>query len=427
MNGSQAKNDVAVEIPDAFDGLFTPSRYKVYYGGRGSGKSWSMARAAIVDAISGNHLWLCAREFQNSIKDSVYQTLLDQIAGFKLQPFFKATNTEINCLATGSRFIFKGLHHNIHEIKSLEGVDRCWVEEAQNMSAMSLAVLIPTIRRENSEIWFSFNPYDPTDAVFQYFVDNGEDDFAPPPDSIIRKVNWDENPYFPQALEAERLLMLERNPEGYGWVWEGECRSTDETTVFKNVAIDGFESPPIDTPREKVRWRFGADWGFAKDPSTLVRSFIKDGICFVDEEAYGFHVELDALPDLWRQIPGSSTHRVYADSARPETISHLRSKGFDARPCTKYAGSVEEGITYLQNFKKIVVHPRCKNLIRELRLYRWKVTKTTEEITKVPEDKNNHLIDALRYAYDEEINHKSRGLNISTNTVQKFIMGMRRG
>lgn len=410
-----------VEFPPAFQELFRAYRYKVYYGGRGGGKSWAIARYAIIDAITHCHLWLCTREFQSSIKDSVHNLLVAQINSLGLSQWFKVTQSEIICTWTGSRFIFKGLRHNVDEIKSTEGIDRCWVEEAQNMSEESLEILIPTIRREKSELIFSFNPKDATDAVYKKFIDNQEENsWAPPPDSFIRKVNWNENPYFPKVLDLERRWLLEHDPEAYAWVWGGECRVMDETTIFRNIVVEDFESPPIGLPKERVRWRFGADWGFGPDPCTLVRSFVRNGNLYVDQEAYEHGLGLKDLKDFWMRIPGAGRHMIIADNSRPETIVSMADQGFKVKGCKKYSGSIEEGITFLQSFPKIIVHPRCKHLIEEFRLYRWKVEKTSEEVTRKPVDKHNHCIDALRYAYDDSINHKSRGLRISSSVAQRF-------
>lgn len=408
---------INLDFPHKFEGLFQPYSYKVFYGGRGGAKSWSFAQAAVIDAYTHNHLWLCTREFQSSIKDSVYQTIVDMIKHLGLEKWFQVTKAEIRCLLTGSRFIFKGLHHNIMEIKSLEGVDRCWVEEAQNMSKLSLKVLLPTIRKKGSEIWFSFNPYEETDAVYDYFIRR-----PPPEDSIVVKVGWEDNPYFSNTrLEAERLHMLRTDPEGYAWVWGGNCRTMDETTIFRNVKVIGFDSPPINIPRERTLWRFGADWGFSKDPSTLVRTFIKDNDLYVDEEWYGENVEIEDIPNGWRKIEGAENHLIFADNSRPETISHMRRRGFRVRPCTKWQGSLEDGIAYMKKFDNIYVHPRCKHTAQEFRLYRWKVTKTDEEITRKPEDKDNHCIDAIRYSLDAEITHKRRNLDIDPHVADYLL------
>lgn len=410
---------IDVDFPPKFQELFRPHRYKVYYGGRGGGKSWSFARAAILDAYSNRHRWLCTREFQKSVKESVYQILVDTIEELGLRPWFRITLTEIECLLTGSVFTFKGLQHQAQELKSFEGADRVWVEEAQNMSKRSLDILTPTIRRPGSEIWFSFNPYDETDAVYRKFIAN-----EPPEDSIVALVNYSDNPWFPNVLEKERLECLEKSPEDYDWIWKGALRSLDETTIFKSVVVVPFESPAIDIPREEVSWKFGLDFGYAADPSAFIRSFPRDGDCYIDRELISDRkhpVENDDYEKWLEKIPGSRNHRIYGDSSRPETISHIRKFGYNIYPCTKYGGSVEEGIKYLQNFNRIVVHPSCPETASELRRYRWEVKRTTEEITKKPRDKDNHLIDALRYAYDEDINHKRRGLNISNEAVHAFL------
>lgn len=416
-----------VTFPPKFQPLFEPHRYKVYHGGRGGAKSWSFARAAVLDAYTNKHRWLCTREFQNSVKESVYQILVDTIAEFGLTPWFRITLSEIECLLTGSVFTFKGLQHQVQELKSFEGADRVWIEEAQNMSKKSLDILIPTIRKPGSELWFSFNPYDETDAVYQKFIIH-----EPPEDSVVVQVNYYDNPWFPDVLEQERQECLKKNPEDYEWIWEGALRSIDETTIFKNVVIAPFESPAINIPLEQVAWKFGTDFGYANDPSAAVRSFPREGDCFIDRELISKPynvtdgmkyppVEIDDYANWLDKIPGFRSHRSYADSSRPETISHIRRAGYDIYPCTKYSGSVEEGIRFLQNFNRIVVHPSCPNVASELRHYRWEVKKTTEEIMKKPRDKDNHLIDALRYAYDEDINHKRRGLNIANSTVHQFL------
>jgi phage terminase large subunit len=417
---AKVKNIIRTSLPMPFKALGDPARYKVYYGGRGGGKSYSFAKVLMCRAREKKLLILCAREYQNSIADSVYQLLINQAYEMGFADEFNFTKSEIVHNYSGSRFIFKGLHYNIAEIKSTEGVDICWVEEAVRLSRESLDVLIPTIRKEGSELWFSFNPENTHDPIYEKFIIN-----APPPNSVVRKVTFRDNPYFPQVLDDERAWLLQKDPAAYRWVWEGECRELDELNVYHNFVIEGFDSPPIDIPRETVRWRFGADWGFSQDPSTLIRAFSKDGICYIDQEAYGLHVELDDIPAFWDRIPGARTHRIYADNARPETISHMKRRGYNVYPCTKYSGSIEDGIAFLQNFKKIVVHPRCKHTAEEFRLYRWKVNKTMDAITRAPEDRFNHCMDAIRYAWDEEIVHKNKGLNISGTTIGRY-MGSRR-
>jgi phage terminase large subunit len=215
----------------------------------------------------------------------------------------------------GSEFIFKGLRLNIQEIKSTEGIDICWVEEAQSVSQESWEVLIPTIRKEGSEIWISFNPGEATDPTYVRFVLN------PPPNSIVKKVGYQDNPFFPATLEAERLYLKQVDPEAYDHVWEGMPRSISDACILKGkFSVESFETP------EDAHFYYGADWGFAQDPTTLIRSFIHDNKLYIDHEAYGVGIELDDIPDLFDTVPESRDWPIRADDSRPETISYVKKK-----------------------------------------------------------------------------------------------------
>lgn len=204
------------QLPIAFQGLFEPYRYKVFYGGRGGAKSRSFARALLTLAAAGHERVLCGREVQNSIKDSVKRILDDEIQRLGLQDRFISTDFEIRCPDTESLFIFSGLRLNPEKIKSFEGITKCWVEEAETLSEKSLDLLIPTIRDEGSEIWFSFNPARVNGAVYKKFIID-----TPPPRSLVKKVGWRDNPWFPSVLEEERQTMLANDPDKYDHVWEG--------------------------------------------------------------------------------------------------------------------------------------------------------------------------------------------------------------
>jgi Phage terminase large subunit len=232
---------VAIDMPPKFDALMTPARYKVYYGGRGGAKSWSIARALVKLAAEKPLRILCTREFQSSIGDSVYRLICDQIISTGLSSIFDITQASITSSA-GAQFIFKGLRRSIQEIKSMEGIDICWVEEAQTISNASWEILIPTIRKEGSEIWISFNPEDSNDPTYQRFV------VSPPPSAIVEKVGWEDNPHLPATLEAERLYMLEVDPEAYEHVWGGHCRTISDAVIFRNrFEIGDFDEPPPGT------------------------------------------------------------------------------------------------------------------------------------------------------------------------------------
>lgn len=195
--------------------MVEPYRYKVYWGGRGAAKSWNIAIALLALGTKRPLRVLCARELQISITDSVHKLLADLVSMFGLQEFYEVQKTTIIGI-NGTSFLFKGLKHNATEIKSTEGVDICWVEEAEKVSDNSWELLIPTIRKEGSEIWVSFNAKNPTDATYQRFIVNKR------PDSLVKKVSWRDNPFFPKVLDGERLHCLNTDPEAYKHIWEGE-------------------------------------------------------------------------------------------------------------------------------------------------------------------------------------------------------------
>ncbi len=213
------------QFPEKLQSLFEPKRYKVYYGGRGGAKSWGCARALLIKGMEKPMRILCAREIQKTIKDSVHQLLRDQIQEMGLSGFYEVRNTEI-VGTNGTTFGFEGLRHNIAGLKSWEGADICWVEEAQVVSKNSWQILIPTIRRENSEIWVTFNPELEEDETYQRFI------VSPPRDSVIVNINYNDNPWFPEVLRMEMEELKERDYEAYLNVWEGRCKQAVEGAIF---------------------------------------------------------------------------------------------------------------------------------------------------------------------------------------------------
>jgi phage terminase large subunit len=288
----------------------------------------------------------------------------------------------------GTEFLFKGLRANPQEIKSMEGIDICWVEEAQAVSAESWDVLIPTVRKPDSEIWITFNPLDASDPTYQRFVINE------PTDAVVRKVNYNENPYFPDVLRSEMEWLKKRDYQSYLHIWEGEVRKHSNALVFGGR----FTVEDFDTPRD-ARFYHGADWGFAQDPTTLIRCFIDGRRLYIDQEAWGIGVEIDKTPALFDVIESSRRWPIKADCARPETISYMRRQGFNITAAKKWQGSVEDGIEFLKTFD-IVIHPRCQHTIDEFNHYSYKIDKQTDDILPQIVDANNHLCDSLRYSLD---------------------------
>src|SRR6185369_15022252 len=220
-----------VDIPEVFQDLFEPKRYKVYYGGRGGAKSWGFADALLIMGTQRPLRILCARELQKSIADSVHKLLSDQIMSLGLEEFYEIQKTTIIGL-NGTEFLFNGLKHNATEIKSTEGIDICWVEEAEKVSEASWELLIPTIRKEHSEIWISFNTKQPNDATYKRFV------FDAPGNSIVKKVSYKDNPFFPDVLEYERLELQRKDPKAYAHVWEGEFDTRYSGAVYAKWIAD---------------------------------------------------------------------------------------------------------------------------------------------------------------------------------------------
>jgi phage terminase large subunit len=343
----------------------------------------------ILQAIQKPMRVLCARELQTSIRDSVHRLISDQVTAMGLDNHFEIGESFIRT-KIGGEFIFRGLRHNAGEIKSMENIGLCWIEEAQAVSESSWELLIPTIRAPGSEIWLTFNPNEESDPTYQRFVVNA------PPNSLIKKVNWQDNPWFPKELADEKDYLARVDPDAYLHVWEGECRTHSEAQILHGkISIDEFEPT-----RDWSGPYLGSDWGFAKDPTAVIKAWIHGRNLYIEHEAWGIGVEIDALPSLFDEVPGSRNYTIRGDSARPETINYLQRHGFRIVSAAKGKGSVEDGVSHLRSYEKIIVHPRCSHFIAESRAYRYKTDKLTNDILPEIVDADNHLIDALRYALE---------------------------
>lgn len=378
---------LTIDTAAVFAPLLQPARYKGAHGGRGSGKSWFWADETIEALLRGKNV-VCIREIQNSIADSVKRLIERRIEFHRVGPMFQATEKEVRCLTSGAVCIFRGMqNHTAESIKSLEGFDVAWWEEAQTASQRSLDLLIPTIRAPGSELWFSWNPTD----------ENAPVEFLrrePPENSIVVEANWQDNPWFPAELKADMDRDRARDPDKYAHIWAGEYRGHSEARVFRNWREGEIEPP------ENAVWFYGLDWGFAADPTAGVRCCVVGETLYIDAEIYEVGCPTEALPALIAGLPDAVKWPMRADSARPETIDYVRRHGFPRlRAAVKGKGSVEDGITFLQGFD-IVVSPRCPNTIRELRTYAYKTDRQTNEVLPVIEDANNHCLDALRYAVE---------------------------
>lgn len=331
---------------------------------------------------------VCVREIQKSLGQSVKRLLELKIEALGVSDYFEVQEAQIKSRRGDGLIIFQGMqNHTADSIKSLEGYDIAWCEEAQGLSQRSLDLLRPTIRKPASELWFTWNPSaasDPVDVLLR-----GE---RPPPDAIVREVNFRDNPFFPDVLRGEMEYDRDRDPDKYRHIWLGAYQQNSEARVFRNWVVQEF-----DAPADAVH-RFGADWGFASDPTVLVRCHIIGRRLYVDHEAYMVGCDIMDTPNLFLTVPDAERWPIVADSARPETISHMRKNGFPKiMAAVKGAQSLNDGVEWLKSYD-IIVHPRCKHLIDELTLYSYKIDPQTQQVLPILSDKDNHVIDALRYA-----------------------------
>ena len=372
------------------------SRYQVYYGGRGGRKSWEVARAILIRAMRNKLLILCTRELQNSISDSVHRLLSDQIEKLGMNYFYDIQKTTIKGL-NGSEFIFKGLNGlTIDSIKSLEGVDICWVEEAQSVSDKSWQILIPTIRKKDSQIFVTFNPDLPDDPVMHRFVENQ------PPNCYVSKVSYLDNPDCPDVLIEEAEYLKRVDYDAYSHIWLGEVRMHTEAQVFKGkYKIETFDvDESFGSPLN------GADWGFSTDPTVTTRVYIKGKTLYVRHESYKVGCEIDDTPALFEKIPEAKKYMIRADNARPEMISYMSRNGFKIIAADKWEGCAEDRVSFMRNFEQIVVHPDCKHTAEEMRLYSYKVDKRTGDVLPELVKKHDHCIDSIGYSLTPMIKRK---------------------
>jgi phage terminase large subunit len=394
---------IEIEVAPKIAGIFSPARFKVYYGGRGSSKSHGVARYLLVKALRGKHLILCAREFQNAIQESVHRLLSTLIYDLGLSPFFTVNQTSIKSI-TGSEFIFKGLQQNIEGVKSMENISTVWVEEAATVSEKSWDILIPTIRAQDSEIIITFNPNDEKDPTYKRFITDC------PPNTIRECVNWEDNPWFPDVLREEMEQCKKIDFDKYLHVWMGQPRSQGKASIYHGkLRSTYFSSTDVEV------FRYGLDFGFGTDPCSGIRMFVRDRILHIDHEAYGYGLELHQLHSLLcNSLPGVRRAQLWCDASRPETIKYLCEAAahndfspLNAVAAPKWSGSIEDGIEFIRSFDAIDIHPRCPHTLFDFRAYSYKIDRLTDEILPVIVDKHSHSPDAARYGLAPIITRRS--------------------
>ena len=388
------------EFPKKLSILFDSARYKVLYGGRGGAKSWGVARALLIIGAKQPTRILCAREFQTSIKDSVHKLLSDQIFAMGLQDFYEITQTAIRG-KNGTEFSFAGLKNNVANIKSYEGCNICWVEEAQTTSKLSWNVLIPTIRKENSEIWITFNPELETDETYKRFVVN------PPENSIVQRVNWSDNPWFPETLRLEKDALFARDREAYNTIWEGVCRQTVDGAIFaKEMQQAEFEGRITRVPYDPVKPVMAIfDIGWADATAVWFLQFIgmetrliryyettQTTMSQILAKMQTFGYVYDIL-----YLPHDAQNKTLAANGRSiEEI--VRAAGFNVRIIdrTPISDSINAARTIFP--KCYFDRENCHEGLQCLRHYRYDINPDTGTFSQKPlHDNYSHGADAFRY------------------------------
>jgi len=396
LRGFQVSEAARIVLPEKLVPIFAPERgsvqYRAMYGGRGSAKSYTAALMACVWGYAYPMRILCTRDLQVSIKESMHAELKAAIAA---HPWLEAHyDVGVDYLRgrNGTEFLFRGLRHNNGGIKSLAKIDLTIVEEAEDVPEDSWLALEATVfRQPKSELWAIWNPRTEGSPVDKRFRLN------PPANALIAKVNWSDNPFFPDGLNTLRQREQERlDPATYVHIWEGEYLTNSDAQVLSGkVQVQEF-APGAD-------WHgpyYGGDFGFSQDPTAAVECWIGGADLYVHREALKIGLELDdTAPFVKAKIPGFEREVSRWDNSRPESISHLKRHGLPrAQSVDKWPGSVEDGIAYLRSFKRIIIHPRCTSTINETRLYSYKVDRLTGDVTSDIVDAHNHAIDAIRYA-----------------------------
>lgn len=385
-----------VQLPEKIVQTFGPPlgsyQYRVARGGRGSGKSVGAATMALIRGLERKIRVLCVRQFQASIAESFYRELVDAMEVYPWLGNQYVVTKESITGKNGTQFIFRGLDRNPQSIKSLAKIDLTIVEEAEDIPEQSWINLEATIfRQPKSELWVIYNPRKEGSPVDFRFIKNKA------PSCIVADINWRDNPFFPDGLKILRQRDLEVfDYSMYSHIWEGAYLKNSKAQIFH----DKFEAKTFEPSKDWDGPYQGLDWGYSQDPTAMIRAWIHDECLWISDEAGSTGIELD---DVINHVPCDDWNKFVtrADSAQPAMISHVRRMGMSKIEGSKKGkGSVEDGIQFIRSFKKVYVHPRCRNTLNEFNTYSWKTDRQSGDILDTPVDANNHWIDALRYALE---------------------------
>ncbi len=392
--------DLKVQTPAKFKFLYAPAPYKVLYGGRGGGKSENIADALIIQGIQQKLKILCAREIQSSLSESVHAVLRNSIDKFNLGSIYTVQESSIFNRHNGTEFIFAGIRHNIGKIKSMFGIDRVWIEEAANVSKTSWEVLLPTIRKDNAEIWISFNPELDTDETYKRFV------LSPPSDAIVVKVDWRDNPWFPEFLRKQKDQLEVKDPDAYLNVWEGHCKHTIDGAVYAKELRNALKEERIRRVPLLPGKPIDTFWDLGKRDHTSIWfvQFFQGEYRIID-----FHQDRGCdLPSYFKVLQERSylygMHYLPHDADQDRLGSVQIDKQFKAI----YPGKVKvlprihsigAGIEAVRNLLPLCYFDeiKCADGLQALRRYKYEVDPNTGGYSKQPlHDENSDAADAFR-------------------------------
>jgi phage terminase large subunit len=378
------RKETVIEIPIEYKRLFDADwREAAVWGGRYSLKSHTVARFLLIKARMSKIRVACFREFQNSIADSSHHLLSDLIKEYELTDF-EVTNNSITNRITGSDFIFKGLWNNEQGVKSVEGIDIAWVEEAQTVSKTSLETLTPTVRKPGSQIVYTYNRLLEDDPVHQRLVIEGR------PNTLKINVNYDiaeKYGWIPPVILAEIEDDKKNRPALYKHKWLGEPTSL-ERRIYKDWKI-------IDEVPHSARLiSYGLDFGYTNDPTAICAIYYQDGAYVIDEVAYSKGLSNKGIADILLALPRSV---VIADSAEPKSIDELRLYGLTTMNATKGKGSVSQGIAFVQQ-QRVSITKKSVNFIKSYQNYLF-IEDRNGKILNEPDHNWSDGMDACRYGF----------------------------
>lgn len=400
--------EVSARFPKKLQFLFKPARYKVARGGRGSGKSWGFARALILRCAQKPTRVLCTREIQKSIQQSVHQLLGDQIEALGLSAHFEVLATEIRG-PNGSAMYFGGLSDQTAEtLKSYEGVDICWCEEAQAITERSWKILDPTIRKAGSEIWVTYNPELESDATHQRFV------ISPPPDCVAVEMNYMDNPYFPEVLEKVRAHAEKTmKTADYAHTWLGQCKPAVEGAIYFDAMAQAIAAGRIrDVPQDaQLKTHVIVDLGWNDATTMILAQKVSSEIRIVhyiegnqrtlaDYSAELRNLRLDDQAVNWGNVwlPHDGFHKRQQTGKDDAQI--LTELGWTVEPKENLTiTTVDRGIERAREmFPRVYFNQkRTERLIECLKRYRWNISQKTGEAIQPLHDEFSHGADAFRY------------------------------